>query len=43
MNIAYPITEILKSVETINQSKGEIYNNSDKTFNSNNTVSMKKK
>ena len=43
MSIAYPITEILKSVETINQSKGEIYNNSDKTFNSNNTVSMKKK
>ena len=43
MNIAYPVSEILKSVETINQPKGEIYNNSDKTFNSNNTVSMKKK
>ena len=43
MNIAYPVSEILKSVKTINQSKEEIYNNSDKTFNLNNTVSMKKK
>ena len=43
MNIAYPVSEILKSVETINQPKGKIYNNSDKTFNLNNTVSMKKK
>ena len=33
MNIAYPVSEILKSVKTINQSKGEIYNNSDETIN----------
>ena len=43
MNIAYPVSEILKCVETINQPEGKIYNNSDKTFNLNNTVSMKKK
>ena len=43
MNIAYPVSEILKCVKTINQSKGEIYNTSDKTFNLNNTISIKKK
>ena len=43
MKIAYPVSEILKCVETINQAEGKIYNNSDKTFNLNNTVSMKKK
>ena len=43
MNIAHPVSEILKCVETINQPEEKIYNNSDKTFNLNNTVSMKKK
>ena len=43
MNIAYPISEILKCVEIINQPKKKFDRNSDKTFNLNNTVSMKKK
>ena len=43
MNIAHPVSEILKCVETINQPEEKIHNNSDKTFNLNNTVSMKKK
>ena len=43
MNIAYPITEILKCVEIINQSKKKFYKNNDKTFNLNNTMSIKKK
>ena len=43
MNIAYPLIEILKCVEIINQPKKKFYKNSDKTFNLNNTVSMKKK
>ena len=29
MKIAYPVSEILKCVETINQPEGKIYNNSD--------------
>ena len=43
MNIAYPITEILKCVEIINQTKKKFYKNNDKTFNLNNTVKIKKK
>ena len=43
MNIAYPISEILKCVEIINQPKKKFYNNNDKTFNLNNTISIKKK
>ena len=43
MNIEYPISEILKCVEIINQPKKKFDRNSDKTFNLNNTVSMKKK
>ena len=43
MNIAYPISEILKCVEIINQPKKKFDRNSDKTFNLNNTVSIKKK
>ena len=43
MNIAYPLLEILKCVEIINQPKKKFYKNSDKTFNLNNTISMKKK
>ena len=43
MNIAYPISEILKCVEIINQPKKKFDGNSDKTFNLNNTVSIKKK
>ena len=43
MNITYPVTEILKCVEIINQPKKQIYKNDDKLFNLNNTVSMKKK
>ena len=43
MNIAYPISEILKCVEIINQPKKKFDRNSDKTFNLNNTVSVKKK
>ena len=43
MNIAYPISEILKCVEIINQPKKKFYKNSDKTFNLNNTISVKKK
>ena len=43
MNIAYPVSEILKSVEIINQPKKKFDRNSDKTFNLNNTVSIKKK
>ena len=43
MNIAYPISEILKCVEIINQPKNKFYKNSDKTSNLNNTASMKKK
>ena len=43
MNIAYPISEILKCVAIINQPKKKFYNNNDKTFNLNNTISIKKK
>ena len=43
MNIAYPISEILKSVESINQPKKKFDRNNGKTFNLNNTVNMKKK
>ena len=43
MNIEYPISEILKCVEIINQPKKKFYNNNDKTFNLNNTISIKKK
>ena len=43
MNIAYPISEILKCVEIINQPKKKFYNNNDKTLNLNNTISIKKK
>ena len=43
MNISYPVTEILKCVEIINQPKKKFHKNSDKTFNLNNTLSMKKK
>ena len=43
MNIAYPISEILKCVEIINQPKKKFDRNSDKTFNLNNTISIKKK
>jgi len=43
MNIAYPLLEILKCVEIINQPKKKFYKNSDKTFNLNNTISVKKK
>ena len=43
MNIAYPITEILKCVEIINRPKNKFYKNDDKTFNLNNTLGMKKK
>ena len=43
MNIAYPISEILKCVEIIIQPKKKFYKNEDKTFNLNNTVSIKKK
>ena len=43
MNIEYPISEILKCVEIINQPKKKFDRNSDKTFNLNNTVSIKKK
>ena len=43
MNIAYPISEILKCVEIINQPKKKFDRNSDKIFNLNNTVSVKKK
>ena len=43
MNIAYPISEILKCVEIINQPKKKFDRNSDKTFNLNNTVGIKKK
>ena len=43
MNIAYPLIEILKCVEIINQPKKKFYKNSDKTFNLNNTASIKKK
>ena len=43
MNIVYPLAEILKCVEIINQPKKKYYNNNDKIFNLNNTISMKKK
>ena len=43
MNIAYPLLEILKCVEIINQPKKKFDRNSDKTFNLNNTVGIKKK
>ena len=43
MNIAYPISEILKCVEIINQPKKKFYKNNDKTFNLNNTEGIKKK
>ena len=43
MNITYPISEILKCVEIINQPKKKFYNNNDKIFNLNNTISIKKK
>ncbi len=43
MNITYPVSEILKCIDIINQPKKKLYNNSDKIFNLNNTVSMKKK
>ena len=43
MNIAYPVSEILKCVEIINQPKKKFYKSNDKTFNLNNTISMKKK
>ena len=32
MNIAYPISEILKCVEIINQPKKKFYKSNDKTF-----------
>ena len=43
MNIAYPISEILKCVEIINQSEKKYYKSDDKTFNLNNNLGMKKK
>ena len=43
MNIAYPVSEILRCVEIINQPKKKFDRNSDKTFNLNNTVGIKKK
>ena len=43
MNIAYPVSEILKCVEIINQPNKKFHNNSDKIFNLNNTTDMKKK
>ena len=43
MNIAYPVSEILKCVKIINQPKKKSYNNSDKKFNLNNIANMKKK
>ena len=43
MNIAYPVSEILKCVATINQPKNKFYKNSDKPSNLDNTASMKKK
>ena len=43
MNSAYPISEILKCVEIINQPKKKFDRNNDKTFNLNNTVGIKKK
>ena len=43
MNIVYPLVDILKCVEIINQPKKKYYNNNDKIFNLNNTISMKKK
>ena len=42
MNIAYPISEILKCVEIINQPKKKFYKNNDKIFNLNNNVRIKK-
>jgi len=33
MNVAYPIPEILKCIEIINQSKNEFYKINDETFN----------
>ena len=42
MNIAYPIAEILKCVEIINQPIKKFDKNNNKTFTLNNTVSMKK-
>ena len=46
MNIAYPVSEILRCVDIINQPKKTFYKNNDKILNlnnNNNTASMKKK
>ena len=43
MNIAYPVSEILQCIEIINQPAKKFYKNNDKTFNLNNTISVKKK
>ena len=43
MNITYPVSEILKCVEIINQPEKKFYKTNDKTLNLNNTMSMKKK
>ena len=43
MNIVYPVSEILKCVETINQPKKKFDSNVDKTFNLIDVVSVKKK
>jgi len=43
MNVAYPISEILKCVKIINQPEKKYYKSDDKTFNLNNNLDMKKK
>ena len=43
MNIQYPVSEILKSVEYINDPKKEIYESSNEILVLNNPLTMKKK